>query len=381
MKGRHYTQSDVLTLGKRVNNSKRSYLLINPLQAKHIPVSPTSALEMMRHLGRLVQKSNTGRSLVIGFAETATAIATAVSLELSPACRYIQTTREKLEEVHDWILFSEEHSHATEQKLCGDCLGEWITEADHIIIVDDEFSTGKTLINIARALKAYAPEAEKKDFVAASIVNRVNAEHLRMLTNEGYRFVYLVKPEEEDYEKMVLDYQVREAEKVPFTGEDSNPAITIQLQAPYLNPRTGVSSQKYGEGCALLSEEACRRVLPMLTGSRILILGTEECMYPALTVGKRLEELCGERAVRCHATTRSPIGISELEDYPVQNGCSLCSFYDPNRATYLYNLQEYDMAVVVTDAGKDIRRKGLRDLQEALHRYGCERIICLGIGE
>ena len=35
-----YTAADTLRIAKRYNNPKRSYLLVNPLQAKHIPVSP-----------------------------------------------------------------------------------------------------------------------------------------------------------------------------------------------------------------------------------------------------------------------------------------------------------------------------------------------------
>ena len=42
-----YTRENTLRIAKRFHNRKRTYLLVNPLQAKHIPVSPTRALEMM----------------------------------------------------------------------------------------------------------------------------------------------------------------------------------------------------------------------------------------------------------------------------------------------------------------------------------------------
>lgn len=35
-----YQEKDILRIAKRINNSRRPYLLVNPLQAKHIPVSP-----------------------------------------------------------------------------------------------------------------------------------------------------------------------------------------------------------------------------------------------------------------------------------------------------------------------------------------------------
>ena len=42
-----YTEQDLLCVGKRFNNKKRKYLLINPLQAKHMAVSPIQSLVMM----------------------------------------------------------------------------------------------------------------------------------------------------------------------------------------------------------------------------------------------------------------------------------------------------------------------------------------------
>ena len=79
-----YTAADTLRIAKRYNNPKRSYLLVNPLQAKHIPVSPAAALEMMGALGNQVAAKYPEARLVIGFAETATAIGAAVAARLGP---------------------------------------------------------------------------------------------------------------------------------------------------------------------------------------------------------------------------------------------------------------------------------------------------------
>ena len=119
-----YTAADTLRIAKRYNNPKRSYLLVNPLQAKHIPVSPAAALEMMGALGDQVAAKYPEARLVIGFAETATAIGAAVAARLGPDCLYVHTTREALD--GDWILFREEHSHAAEHRLCADQLADWI---------------------------------------------------------------------------------------------------------------------------------------------------------------------------------------------------------------------------------------------------------------
>lgn len=84
-------------------------------------------------------------------------------------------------------------------------------------------------------------------------------------------------------------------------------------------------------------------------GGRVLVLGTEECMYPALVLGAELERLGRGWQVFCHATTRSPIGISDGEGYPIRSGGRLPSFYAPDRTTYIYQVDKYDWVIVVSD--------------------------------
>jgi len=89
-----YTSDQLLRLARRHHNTKRTYLLVDPLQGKHIPVSPTRSLEMLRTLGSRFAGVAPEVDLVIGFAETATAVGAAVASMLSDRCRYIHTTRE-----------------------------------------------------------------------------------------------------------------------------------------------------------------------------------------------------------------------------------------------------------------------------------------------
>ena len=141
---RPYTAADTLRIAKRYNNPKRSYLLVNPLQAKHIPVSPTAALEMMSALGGQVAARYPEARLVIGFAETATAVGAAVAAPLGEACVDIHPPRAP--RGGDRILFQEEHSHAVEHQLSAEHLEEWIDRSPAVVFVDDEFSTGRPLI-------------------------------------------------------------------------------------------------------------------------------------------------------------------------------------------------------------------------------------------
>ncbi|MBQ4312044.1 MAG: phosphoribosyltransferase domain-containing protein, partial [Oscillospiraceae bacterium] len=49
-----YRENDLIRIARRHNNTKRNYLIVDPLQGKHIPVSPTAALDAMSALGKRV---------------------------------------------------------------------------------------------------------------------------------------------------------------------------------------------------------------------------------------------------------------------------------------------------------------------------------------
>lgn len=97
-------------------------------------------------------------------------------------------------------------------------------------------------------------------------------------------------------------------------------------------------------------------------------------MYPALILGRELEQRGAAASVRCHATTRSPIGICEDAAYPIHSGYRLHSFFDSERETYLYNLVYYDAVIVVTDTVAD-DAQARADIAKALRFYGCPKII------
>ena len=343
-----YTRENTLRIAKRFHNRKRTYLLVNPLQAKHIPVSPTRALAMMNALGDQLAKRYPDTRLVIGFAETATAIGAAVAGRISPDCVYLHTTREDFPAAEQWIEFQEEHSHAVEQKLSGDALERWLPETDTVILVDDEISTGKTLRNMVGELKKRYPMLGEKRIVAASLLNRVSPENEALLEEAGIHSEYLVKLPQEDYTALVEELEIHEAEAVtphPWSlhqGDTVLPALA--------DPRLGLTAEEWQHSCAALADTFLAQAGEAFPpDSRTLVLGTEECMYPALLLGQALEQLGEGRQVLCHATTRSPIGICGAEGYPIVSGRKLPSFYQKDRTTYLYDLADYDCIVVVSD--------------------------------
>lgn len=370
-----YTKADLLRVAKRVNNNKREYLLVNPLQGKHIPVLPNDALEMMRALGAKIKGQYSGKPLVIGFSETATAIGAAVSAEIDSRCFYLQTTREQDDRVKQWINFSEEHSHATEQKICGDGIDELIANSDYVLLVDDEISTGKTIINTVSAIRAACPSARKKSFVVASIINRVDNSQFADFLKMCVSFVYLLHLEAENYEESIKDIMTSEATPPLHNPDNERKNNVLRLNTALPTPRRGVLIGEYSLACSRITSEIIE-ILPDLVGKSVLVLGTEEFMYPALLLAQEVYKTQNAKTVKFHATTRSPIGICCEEQYPIKNGIKIHSMYSKDRITYLYDIEPYDIAIVFTDA-EPIIPESVAELQQGLKEKRCSEVLFL----
>ena len=373
-----YTEAELVRIAKRENNTRRKYLVVNRLQGKHIPVSPKEALQMFRSLAELIKEAYPSeRLLMVGFAETATAIGAAVAIECQAA--YMQTTREVIDGV-DYLYFSESHSHATEQKLVKTDLDKIIGKTDRIVFIEDEVTTGNTILNIVRLIqKTYA---QPVSFAVASILNGMNEEALENYKNLKIPVHYLVKTAHDTYQadgtchictkpqekEVEQQKEVQQQIEMQQTKEAQQP-IEVQEISGWINARRLHTADTYKQACEQLWQEIQQKygytkyTKETETGRRILVLGTEEFMYPALYVGAKLEE--AGYTVRMHATTRSPIAVSKEEKYPLHTRYELASLYDKNRTTFVYDLAEYEEVLVLTDAQKQ-ETEGWESLQRAL---------------
>ncbi|MBE5871694.1 MAG: hypothetical protein E7294_10600 [Lachnospiraceae bacterium] len=354
-----YSENDLVRIAKRDGNKKRNYLVVDPLQGKHVPVSPTKALGLFDALAEKVKTAYPEeRLLVIGFAETATAIGAEVAVYLG--ADYIQTTREQIAGVH-YLFFSEEHSHATEQKLIREDMDEALEKTERIVFVEDEVTTGKTILNIINILEKQYPG--KCVFSVASLLNGMTKEHLEEYQNRNINLHWLVKTDHSQFAKIADTYQGKGVYHSCDLRETELPE-EIQIKG-LMNTRRLCNAIAYKKACEELWKNISARIKTE-DQKHILVIGTEECMYPALFVGRKLEEEgC---LVKSHSTTRSPICVGNEEDYPLQERFELRSIYDGNRVTYLYDIQAYNMVLIVTDAEceKEEKRPGMTSLVNAL---------------
>lgn len=353
---------DLLMVAKRENNQKRSFLYVNPLQGKHVPVSPSKALHVIEQLaGRVGVLYPEEALMVIGFSETATAIGTALAMSCQQVKAFLTTTRECIDGA-DYIDFSESHSHATEQRLYVDALEQWLRCTDRVVFAEDEVTTGNTIENLMHALQKRFPDIPMR-FGIASLLNSMTDERLEAFAQRDIHCTWLAR--------IPFGYRIQEMErfhyeplrKEPFFPEALRPAV-IRYRRPW-NQRIAAGTEDIREGCRQFVHDIVQQLPEMQKPQRLLVLGTEEIMYPGMLLGEMLEGM--GHTVRFHATTRSPIETSREKDYPLHRRFPLVSLYDPERVTYIYDLERYDRVILVTDGGC---AEGLATLTGALEMCG-----------
>lgn len=334
---------EIFSLAARENNTKRGGLIVNLLQAKHVPAPPRETLALFDRLGETVKRGikETSGIMVIGFAETATAIGARLAAGIGGDCIFITTTREHFPEKMRIALFSEEHSHAGEQNLYSDKGRDIFKNISHIIFAEDELTTGKTILNFIDALK----DTVSCKFSAASVLNGMTEEKLEKFRSGGVELFWLAKTENSE-EELKKQQNIRGGEDM-FFDIKAQTVINVSVLPAYTDPRLGVSADFYERFCEKAAADIYNRIKGELRGRTADIIGTEECMYPALKLGEYLESRGFE--VKSHSTTRSPIVPSKEKGYPLFSRYKTESLYDSARQTYIYNLYDCDNRIVITD--------------------------------
>lgn len=330
---------ELVTVCKRDSNLKRDYLFVNPTQGKHLPVNPSKTLKLFNCLAEEVNKitNKDEKVMVIGFAETATAIGRQVASRL-PNCIYrTQTTRENFySEV--LVNFEEEHSHATAQRLYGNV--GLLKDVDRIIFVEDEITTGNTILNLVKKLRELTPNMK---FTVASILNWQDEESQKLFSEFSIETTYLVKGILKNL-KSKVPAQCSKPIVINSVQKNNVQCTAVPSQEfNYLTERLGGKS-KYWLNNDILSAIRELRIEP---NDKVLVIGTEEYMFMGLKVAEVIERKAPSTYFQ--ATTRSPIGICGADGYAIKSGYTLPSIYDTKRTTYLYNLEDYTRVVIVTD--------------------------------
>jgi len=153
------------------NNRKRGFLFVSKVLGKHWPATP---LQMRRMHEYLASRLDVGGSvLFIAMAETATGLGQGIfEAYLNRRCAndalFLHTTRYRVPG-REFVGFEETHCHAPQHNLYlpADRVHRHLfRNAQELVLVDDEISTGSTFCNLVEAYRRYNPGLKRVHFVA-----------------------------------------------------------------------------------------------------------------------------------------------------------------------------------------------------------------------
>lgn len=366
--------SDLFSLGARVN-PKRSFLFVSKLIGKHLAVHPDvpkatgfllanllakkisgkyfSDIELLTNIIKTGEGSQSTKAefasryhlpestMFVGFAETATGLGHSVFSAFDNSF-FVHTSREEIESIPSIFDFEEEHSHAVDHR-CYLIDERWMQDCKQVVLIDDEMTTGKTTLNLIKAMHKVYP---KKTFYVLSLLDwrtKEQEEGYRKLEQElGIQIheISLVRGEIELTKEAHFEYTPEQ--EIPTQAAYSN---VVQRMKPKVEERNNQGSWnaylldtgRFGIMSAMhdLVEEGFEQAGIALQnerqGKRTLVLGVGEFMY----VPSRIAAYMGE-GVTHKTTTRSPIYPCQDESYPIYERISYTD--DKGIQYFMYNM-------------------------------------------
>ncbi|MCX7748328.1 MAG: phosphoribosyltransferase family protein [Clostridia bacterium] len=366
-------------------NKKRAFLFVSKLLGKHIPVPPEvpriggyllahmllkcmerDHLQGARYLIDALQDYGSipdavaymdresfkleETTLFIGFAETATGLGNAMYRAFSGDVGYIHTTRERLKELESVFTFEEEHSHDT-LHLCYTLKDNFLEKFKTIVLVDDEITTGKTALNLIRALNKKIPG---KKYVVASILDWRSEKETRqyeILEEElgvEIRNISLIRGtmRHEGTITELPDIPVPKAPENHFAVDTVIIPVKNKYRFTYMESsgmekpfsflgvtgRFGIMEEDNREIDQFVSDSA-KLLKSYRNYNRCLCLGFNEFIYIPSVIASKMGE-----GVSYQSTTRSPIHPIFENHYCIKTAISFKNPYDGGIQNYCYNI-------------------------------------------
>ncbi|MEU2588909.1 phosphoribosyltransferase [Streptomyces avermitilis] len=367
--------SELLGLALR-RNPKRAHLLVSNVLGKHVPQSPSVVYGYGVALGRRVREllgaDEARTAVVLGYAETATGLGHSVAdgVGLAP---YLHSTRRPVAGVARAGGFEESHSHATSHLLLPEDPALLAGDGP-LVLVDDEFSTGNTVLNTIRDLHERYPRGRYVVVALVDMRSPADLGRLEEFAREIGARVDLVTaasgtvklPEgvlEKGQELVARHETAVPAEPAPY---DSGRVTRVTLGWPRGLPdggRHGFTPEHRARldralpaMAARLAEAIPGEAIPDGT-RRILVLGFEELMYAPLRLAQELEQVV-DGDVRYSTTTRSPVLAVDDPGYAIRSRIVFPAHDDPDDGPgerYAYNVAGagFDAVVAVVDSAAD----------------------------
>ncbi|MBV2353771.1 phosphoribosyltransferase [Streptomyces sp. J2-1] len=352
-------------------NPRRAHLLVSHVLGKHVPQTPSvvhgHGVRLGRRVRDLLGPEEAARAVVLGYAETATALGHSVADGLGAAA-CLHSTRRPVPGVEAAGGFEESHSHATSHLLLPEDPA-LLAGPGPLVLVDDEFSTGSTVLNTLRDLHARHPRAR---YVVVALVDlRAPGDTARLdrfAADTGTRVdvvaaasgtVRLPADVLERGRELVARYEG----SAPAGPEQPHGSVTrVEPGWPAGLPdggRHGFTPAHRARLDAALPAMGARITAALPEGARrVLVLGCEELMYAPLRIAGELERVLGHADVRFSTTTRSPVLAVDDPGYAIRTRLVFPAHDDPADGPgerYAHNVAGggFDAVVAVVDSTAD----------------------------
>ncbi|MCX6498683.1 MAG: phosphoribosyltransferase domain-containing protein [Arthrobacter sp.] len=316
-------------------------------------------------LGELLVRQQTELPGVvsIGYAETATGLGQLVAGQLGTY--YIHSTRHNSGSVAPYGAFEELHSHATSHRLLPTSRAA-LDLAETVVLVDDELSTGATIINTIRELHGTAPH---RRYVVASLVDLRSAADRGRLDDLAAELGTKISAVALAHGSIQLPGTLAAdaAELIgglpvpPTAGTGRGRIQLVDLNCvvpPIRSARFGVAGRPDPEQAVGIANALASSLGTAPAGARVLVLATEEFMALPLAVAARLQELCPDTDVRYSTSTRSPIAALDEPGYAVRSAVAFGSDDDapdgpgPRFAyNFMHPEERFDTVLIMAEPG------------------------------
>ena len=365
---------DLLGLALR-RNPKRAHLLVSHVLGKHVPQSPSvvygEGVALGRRVRELLGDEEAARAVVLGYAETATGLGHSVAdgLALAP---YLHSTRRPVPGVTPAGGFEESHSHATSHLLLPeDPL--LLAGKGPLVLVDDEFSTGNTVLNTIRDLHARYPRNRYVVVALVDMRSEADAGRLSDFAGEIGARVDLVAAASGTVR--LPEGVLEKGQDLVARHEDANPGARGTARPASADPHPAYNRVDLSwprdlpdggrHGFTPAHRIRLQNALPAMAArlsealppeaTRVHILGFEELMYAPLRLAHELERTAAEHSeVTYSTTTRSPVLAVDDPGYAIRTRLTFPAHDTPADGPgdrYAYNVAGagFDAVIAVVD--------------------------------
>lgn len=305
-------------------NPRRPYLFVSKILGRYVPVRPRRFRALLQELAALLPENLPSPCLFVGLAETATGLGNGVMDEYfdcreeKPEAVFMHTTRHPFPDLPA-LTFCETHSHARHHFLHFPTPAFQFAffNARTLVVVDDEITTGNTLLALTKKYLSVNPGVERVVFL--SIVSWLTPVAVRAVEDELGLSVEVLALIEGQFE-----YR-RDARILPELPSRLSEASKV------LTGRQDLGRMGIGAGFPLhwLPEVP---VDEEFLSQKWLVLGTGEFNYAPFLLAETLEKAGAD--VLFQATGRSPMSVGN----GIRNKIAFPDHHGEGVQNYLYNM-------------------------------------------